>query len=787
MQHRPGLRVPLVALFFFSGVAGLVYEIVWLRMFARTLGCTSYATSTVLAAFMGGLALGGFAFGRLSDRPSCRHLRLYALLELLIGACALALPALLTALLPLYHWLHDVTAGSYWPMTIAKAGLLFACILVPTTLMGGTLPVISVFLTRNLGQFGRNLSLLYAWNTLGAVVGVTATAFLFIDFLGEWGALSIGIAINLFIAATAWALDRRRGPGGATGEIESSDEATVARSQETDVPTNLVLVAIFLSGFTALAYEVIWSRQLVLYMATSVYAFASMLTVFLIGIALGSHVLFRYLDRAGRPLVLLAAIQFAVSGFSILGLYLFPRLGSADRSTLLDSPATLLATFVLLFPVAFCFGMTFPTAAKCLVARDRIGASLGRLYAANTLGNILGASAAGFVLIPIVGSANSMLGLIVANLLIGLALLAHVQGLGAKKPALAGSAVLVCGVSLFAFVGRDPFFGLIERRVKFLSQGSYEILDNLEGVEGTVTAFRIVADEDAPWAHRYKRLWLNGTGMTMLGDETKLMAHLPIMLAPDPKSMLVICFGMGSTVKTAYAYPDLHITAVELVEEMYRCFARFHDPGLAAEILASERVDTVVGDGRNYLLMTNREFDIIVIDPAPPIYSAGTVNLYTREFLELCKSRLTGEGVMCYWLPKGSRAEVLGICKTFVEVFPNTNVWSGPSFWGLYLIGLPEGAVYRPEQIDRGFEEHPGIAADMAQYSGRTWTAQDVHDLYLWNAEELRLEVAEGVVVTDGYPHTEFPLFEDRAFVEFEEQAAMSEAQRRERRGGVER
>jgi spermidine synthase len=774
-RNGHGLRIALVVLFFLSGMSGLIYEVVWLRMFARALGVTSYATATVLAAFMGGLALGGFVFGRLVDREKTDHLKLYSIIEVVIAALGVLMPLMLAALLPVYRAVYAATNASAAPVLAAKCVLLFFCVLIPTTFMGGTLPLISVYLTRRLGGFSLNLSLLYAWNTVGAVAGVLASAFILLDFFGETRTVLIAVACNLMVAAVSLVL--RKQHGAATEPVApatATPEAAEAADEEMPPPASerLVLCCIFLSGLTALAYEVIWSRHLILYLLTSVYAFATMLAVFLAGLAVGSHVLFRYLDRSGRPLALLAGLQFGVALTSAIGLALFPMLGIITPKDMLANPLNVLWTAVMLFPVAVCFGMTFPTACQCLVRPGAAGRSLGKLYAANTAGNIVGAVAAGFLLIPVVGSGNAMFVLIAANLAIGCALLGAADlSRRSKWGAGLGSVVLIA-VFIVCFVERQPFLKLIEARVAAKADAGYRIDANIESAEGTVTAFTLNLDDRGPQAHQNKRLWLNGIGMTFLGTETKLIAHLPMLMLPEAKEMLVICFGMGGTVKSAVDYPGLEITTVDLVDSMFDCYDYFHDD--RERVMGCERVHAVAGDGRNYLLMNERLFDVISVDAAPPIYSAGTVNLYTREFFDLCKSRLTADGIMCLWLPAGSEHEMMSISRTFIEAFPNTHVWSGTNYWGLYLMGLPPGRQFEQSEIDAGFPRFPHIATDMSEYGDEPlpWTPARVHDLYLFGPGDVAARFATGVPVTDDYPHTEFPLFDERVRHFLPEQAA---------------
>ena len=278
----------------------------------------------------------------------------------------------------------------------------------------------------------------------------------------------------------------------------------------------------------------------------------------------------------------------------------------------------------------------------------------------------------------------------------------------------------------------------------------FDIFYNKEGIEGTVTAFTI---------NNVKYLWINGIGMTYLCTETKLMAHLPVIYAPQPpKEMLIICFGMGTVLKSATVYPDLNITTVELVPEEYKIFGYYHKD--AEEILKRNNVHTVVNDGRNYILLSPQRYDIITVDPAPPTYSAGTVNLYTREFFQICNTRLSPDGVMCLWFPGGRESEVKSLIRTFYSVFPNMKVYVGPHGGGFYFIGtlkeISESEVR--QNMGKAFG-NPAIIKDLSEYDNSCITETQLQQMFLWDNNEIKSIAADGVLITDDHPYTEFFLW----------------------------
>jgi spermidine synthase len=739
-----------------------MYEVVWLRMLSRITGVTIYATSTVLSAFMAGLALGSFLLGKFIDRRR-DTLKVYALLEFLIGCTALIIPIILTISFSLYKYIYQTSGENIVLTTLIRAAVSFLVLLIPTTLMGGTLPVLTSYLVKRENLFGKSFSLLYGLNTLGAVLGVLLSGFITIGILGERTTVFIGVFINLLVAISAYSIYRseKRTEGVSVSIVipVDSDTADTVISPYSDPIRNFILFVFAMSGFTSLAYEVIWTRQLILFLKTSIYAFSGMLSVFLIGIALGSIFMNRIVDKLKKPLVIFGILELGIGFLSILNLYMFPHLyggdfGSGGKFSGLFN--AIFATVVIVFPITFLFGMIFPTAGLCYVKSvTRTGSSVGRLYSFNTVGTIFGALLAGFLFIPSLGSTNTVFLLAYLNVFLGAILLYLEPERYIAKKVACGSLVIIFVIMSTGLRGIDPFLTTIEKKMRQLSseKGSgskgYEIFFHKEGIEGTVTAFSV---------DKSKRLWVNGIGMTMLCTETKLMAHLPLLFTRESRECLVICFGMGTTVKSAALYPHLNITAVELVPEVFQIFKYYH--GTAEEILKKENIHTVVADGRNYLLLSKRKYDLITIDPAPPVYSAGTVNLYTKDFFTLCREHLNPEGVMCLWVPGYTQQEIKSFLKTFHTVFPNMMVWSGMHGWGFYLIGTMEAISWSAFQqnIEKIFA-NPNIIKDLGEYDNSCVTPEQLYRLLLWDKDEIDNLSKDGVLITDNFPYTEFPLW----------------------------
>ena len=751
-------RHAVYSLFFASGISGLVYEIVWLRMLSRIMGVTIYATSTVLAAFMAGLALGSFLFGRLADRRT-DLLRLYALLEMFIGCTALCIPLVLTLSLSLYRSIHHVlpvTGDGLAVSALIRAPISFLALIIPTTLMGGTLPILTAYLAKKENLFGKNFSLLYGLNTLGAVLGVVISGFITLGLFGERATVLLGVAINFLVAFGASLLYRIDCP--ATSRAIPAVPTTTHERPVSPYPGRIrsfILVAFAASGFTALAYEIIWTRELILWLKTSIYAFAGMLSVFLVGTALGSLVMNRVVDRLKQPLVWFGAFECAIALVSCINLFVFSHLGHGgfgSEVSFAGLGTAVFSTVMLVLPLTLLFGMIFPVAGICYVKTIRdAGTSVGWLYSSNTIGSLLGSLFAGFWLVPALGSTHTVLTLALVNVGLGALLLwLEPEGRAARRLAwVAAPIVMLIGYA--AVSGRDPFFETIQKRIYGMGSSPKDctIFFHKEGVEGTVTSFT---------TGQRRGLWINGVGMTVLGTETKLIAHLPLLFTEDPRECLIICFGMGTTFRSASLYPELRVTAVELVPEVLQTFRFYHSD--ADQVVNRPNVTTTVADGRNYVLLSAKKYDVIAVDPAPPIFSAGTVNLYTREFLSLCREHLTPNGVMCLWVPGRTKQEIMSFLKTFHAVFPNASVWSGPHGWGFYLIGTirPASPVVFEKNAKKLFS-NPTLVDDLGQFDHSCVTLEQLQRLSLWSNGEIDQVSKEGVLITDDFPFTEFPLW----------------------------
>ncbi len=757
----PSLTFWLYAIFFASGISGLMYEVVWVRMLTRILGSTSYATSTVLAVFMAGLGLGSFLCGRFIDRVR-RPLIWYAALEIGIGLTALISLLLPDRLVPLYRWIYE-TAGDSRPMLTAGQVLVATVmLLVPTSLMGATLPVLCAYGARRSVNFARCAGTLYAANTLGAVVGVLASGFILLGAVGETNTIIAGALVNAAIAGVAFRMARGDSISAATPESKpvTHEAARPATRVLSPWRRRLVVFAFFGSGFVALANEVLWGRMLVLCQGTSIYAFSSMLAVVLLGIGAGSWVAGRYVDRWSVSLMPLARVQLGIGLAGLASLYLFGGIAHVPQPSLQSGTHLhwlIITPLVLLGPMALLWGATFPVAVRCYAgSAERAGRDVSVLYVFNTLGSILGASAAGFWLIGRFGVSYSATGLAVAAALLGVILMVaqpKPRGVLAMDQVL----ILICATAWLG-VG-DPYFRIINNRAQQWFQGkAAHIYKHIEESGGTTTAFGLgdALSVTNRQLNLYRGLWVNGESMTVLCTEAKLMAYLPLALVENPRDVLVICFGMGTTVRSASYDAKLDITAVELLPGVVECVKYFHPD--AQKMMARPNVHVEIDDGRNYLLMHDKKYDVITIDPAPPLYSAGTVNLYTREFFELVRARLKPGGMFCLWIPPANEGESEMVVRTFLDVFPHADFWTGPRFKGLFCLGSETPITDVEQKIYRAYE-NLNMRSDLIEWELTCGRPEQLLEAFVAHGDEVRKLYADVPAVTDDRPYTEFPLW----------------------------
>jgi spermidine synthase len=715
----------LFVCFFLSGAAALVYEVVWMRMLTQIFGSTAYAVATVLAAFMAGLALGSYVFGRLSERKK-KLLRLYGLLELGIGVYGFCAPFLFYRARGIYaplFWLYELSPITFNLVLFVLAFLLLA---LPTFLMGATLPVLSQVFIRHRSHLGQRIGDLYATNTLGAVAGCALAGYFLIPSFGLSGTVYTAAAGNIAIAALILAVGAR-----FTAAAESAATAAADPSAERRTGIEwLLLGAIAISGAAAMIYENAWTHALTLVIGGSVYSFTTMLLTFLIGLAAGGYLYARVFGRDPVSITAFGVVELTVGVAALATIPLFEKLPLAfirlhqsfgDTFGLFLGIQVVLA-FAVMFLPALLLGMTFPLVV-CLFTQNiyRVGSSVGTTYASNTLGAIVGAFIGGFVLLPLVGIQHSIVIGAVLNVAVGCLLF-----IGDTRPgkplrlALGGAiaaAVIVFGAR-FAFW--DPAImtsgvTVYAGRYKTIPTDSLRreemhrdrLLYYREGLTATISV------HESYRGYRYFKT--NGKVDGSYGDAlTMLMTgYVPMMLKPDVQNAAIIGLGTGMTVHAVGSFPVKKIDVLEIEPAMVEAASFFGEKN--GRILNDSRVRLIPSDGRNYLMAVLRRYDLIISEPSNP-WIAGIASLFTRDFYATARQKLNPDGIFAQWLQNYSMSpdDFRMVLRTFAEAFPHVSVWNLQES-DFLLVGSLKELDFDYPRVKKIFAENESFRDDLRE------------------------------------------------------------------------
>jgi spermidine synthase len=610
------------------------------------MGSTTYAIGTVLAAFMAGLGLGAWLLGARADRAA-QPLRLYAVLELAIGVFGMASPFVLAQGGVLYErgyaLLHDRPAL----LTLARFLIGFLFVAAPAALMGGTLPVMVRHLVRRSDAVGRDVARLYAVNTLGACAGALLLPFALLPAFGIRACLLAGGAVNAAIGVIAWVAAGWATPAAAPA-------APAPERPAAGPAASRLLPAFFLSGFVALGLEAVWNRFFGIYFGSSIYAYAVILCVYLAGIAAGSAAFAPLARRGVDPArvfavcLFLLVVDLAVT-VPLMDRILYVHLVFLDAlgGTFVNFQiATAAAAVLVILPPTLLFGASFPAVAAAAGGHvERVGSAVGRVYLVNTAGTVAGALAASFVLIPWLGVRRSLDLLIVVA--VGAVLLAHRGGraVPALAAALAALPLVLPGWDvrlMHLSLGRDATLVLHRWRDGKLPEdiAAMNVREVRDGVDATVS----VAETPESLA-----LYVNGKIDASNGDMfTQLtLGHLPVLVHPAPRDVLVIGMGSGVTVAAVARHPVASIDVVELAPEVMELAGR-HFAELNRDVLHDPRLGVHVEDGRNFVAFRRRQYDVIISEPSNP-WMTGVANLFTDDFFRQARARLRPGGVLSQW------------------------------------------------------------------------------------------------------------------------------------------
>jgi spermidine synthase len=687
-QITMGISILVLTCFFLSGLTGLIYEILWTRMIVKVIGSAPFAVSIILTVFMGGLGLGSFLASRTIDRiqtPS-RLLRIYALLELAIGFYGIILPGIIILSKPLYGFLYNELFHYF---LIYSVFTLLGCVVLlifPAICMGATLPILCRFYVEQLGHLGTRAGLLYALNTIGAAMGSLLCGFWLITLFGVWGTLLSAVLLNGAIGVGCLIVSFLMGtPSGKQSELPDSagSQAHMQNGTPNEPPsynTGYTLGALFIfavSGFCAMAYEVIWTRLLGLIIGPTTYSFTLVLATFIIGLGLGSLIFGRLADKTEKPLWLLLYTQITAA-LLVLGMsqllgnsqFFFAKLiyyYKAEFGQLATAKAVIL--FCIMLGPTLCLGATFPLVGKIYTRSvSRIGQSIGSAYAINTLGAVLGSFSAGFLLIPWFGKEQSLSMVIAFQLLTALGVggvLWRQKKRGFVRfgflgiPSLVG--VLLCMAiphwdRQLLSMGRYHRFEDFSAELQSSSwlealwagpskQAKYQANTELEyygdGIGGFTTVMKMMDVFGKP-----EYLLINsGKGdASTRGDmpTQTLLAHLPLLLHPDPREVLVVGLASGVTAGEVLHYPIDKLDIVEISDQVVTG-SDFFIPW-NNNVLSNPKTELIIQDARAHLELTNRMYDVIIAEPSNP-WMAGLANLFTKEAFLLARKRLNENGI----------------------------------------------------------------------------------------------------------------------------------------------
>ena len=758
---RMSLRTLAFLCFFLSGSTGLMYEVVWTRLLGSVIGNTHFSITVVVAVFMGGLALGSYVGGRIADRTR-NPLRLYGLLVLCVGLGCLLVPVAVHAARPLFGILYASYDGVPEAAPLLVVRLLFSAVvlLVPTSFMGATLPALSRHLARNLEGVGGTIGKLYTINTLGAVAGTFFTGFFGIPALGIWGSTALAVGIDMVIGAVVLVAARGGAPeaGAGAGSARGAASPGLAGSAPVQLISpglvRLSLIAFGGVGFADMLLQIAWTKAIVLSIGNSTYAFSLIVTLFILGIAIGGGVVSLFVDRVKNlPLLLGVLIFFTallvsatiplLGDYPVLAARWFDSIREPSYPRFLKVHVLLVSAVIL--PSTIFMGTVFPIVGKIrTVAVESVGSAVGSAYFWNTLGSILGTLVAGFVLIPILGRVYWTL-YVGAAISLALSLLLVLRAAPGPFPARTAIAGVLAAMILVPHAFLLPYGVLGSKRhfwhPSLLSRGAYvyykgtyydkkgnviprqscidglieqnEVLLYREGIHAPVAVVRNKLGEMAMRiSGKVEASLAPGGGYNTDLPHQVLAGHLPMILHPAPKDVLTLGLGGGVTLGALTLYPIDSVDSLEISPEVIEAARDFFGKANHGA-LVNPKVRNVVGDGRNHLEYTLRSYDVITSVPSNP-WIAGIGNLFTVEFFRTCRARLRPGGLICNWIHKiNMRAEDFKtVVRTFIEVFgDHAQLWD--LGYDALLVGGVDPIRFQPNRLTEVLKS-PEIAGELA-------------------------------------------------------------------------
>jgi spermidine synthase len=777
----------VLSCFFLSGASGLILELLWTRMLTLVFGSTALAVSTVLTAYMGGLGLGSYLAGKFSDRLK-DPVRAYALAEAAIGIYALSVPWIIGFYPGLNQWLWATFGDRYTLLSVlrffASAGLL----IVPTTLMGATLPILArYFVSRplELGRVSLRLGTLYAINLFGAVAGSFLAGFIFLPMVGirntNWIAASFDITLAVAIVVAKRLVPAKTPAAVSDGSAAATEEAatTVAAAPAKPSVTvglaarRAVLLAFAVSGATAMALQVLWTRALAVIIGSSIFSFTIILLAFLIGLGLGSATFGRLVERFRNPVRALALTHLGIVGCIGLSYLITDRLPFVFTyllsSTMVSADAVLICQFTLacltVLPSTFLMGAIFPITVR-VVTGDlaTVGRDVGFAYALNTVGAIVGSFFSGFVILPQLGLQRGIYLAAVVDLALA-ALLFSVATSLPRRRRMVGIATAVAmavaalflprwnltnfSIGFFRISMARDYIDMVERRHQKKKWQTPKLVYYKDGIATTVSVDQ--------WGKVFS---MKNNGKVDASNDADMPTQISVGLLPlllynndyAPKVAL-IGYGSGVTAGATTQYPIDSLEVVELEPAIYEA-AHFFD-NVNHRPTENPKVKAIAGDGRNFLSQRRDRYDVLISQPSNP-WITGVSNLFTREYFQQVKARLADDGIFCQWAQLYEMApwNIKAIYRTLASEFPYVMVFAAEDLSSdTILIASRKPIELDIRKIARAFE-NPVTAAE-AKRAGFE-SPHDVPAFLLLNSEEVRSFTAGAQLTTDDNALIEF-------------------------------
>ncbi len=719
------LRPTIYLLFFISGFCALLYQVVWMRLSFAHFGITTSVLSLVISIFMLGLALGSWLGGKyvvsVSKRFSVSAIYIYAVIELCIGSGAFIVPLLFKI-----SEKHLLSLGTSESALYLVWSSIFICasILPWTFLMGLTYPVITAFLKERFSHSDSVFSFLYTANTIGALLGTIVTALVLIELLGFKGTLTVAFSANILIAIIAAGIGRTFKRNQSKEEKNFLSTDTTTYNTETVSGTKFIfLTLLFINGFASMAFEVIWTRMFTVIISTEVYSFAFLLFIYLLATWVGVVVYRRHL-LSGKLYSVQKVLGFLIGSIIFMVIVNDVRIGFNLETLIIG-----------IFPFCAILGYLTPMIIDTLAKGTPH--KIGSYYALNTIGCILGPLAASYILLPFLSVQQAILITTIPFIIIGFVLI-HKNHRRSSPAYVVMTGAAVCLVITFFFS-----YGYENVLAKKYNATIYR--DNT----ATVVAFN---DEHS------SQMLVNGIGITSATPLTKIMAHLPLAFHQGPvKNVLNICFGMGTTFRSLSTW-NVDVTAIDLVPSVPRAFPFYFSD--TEKLLSNPKNHIIIDDGRRYMARTNKQFDIITLDPPPPVPAAGSSLLYSEEFYVLAKSRLAPAGVIQQWLPQSDEETLAAVTHSLTNNFKYVKVYASYEYYGHHFIASDTEI---PDLTAKELVERMPQAAQQDLVEWNTGANKDPATfLSLTIDHEIQstdlIKIKPDAVITDNQPYNEYYL-----------------------------